>query len=400
MPVYKDKKRNTWYCQFNYQDWTGETKQKRKRGFKREKDAKEWERMFLNSVKKDSSILFSALVENYFADLSTRLKPTTLETKRVLFESKIIPYFKKYKICDIDSLSIRRWQNELLNYRDKDNKPYSDTYLRTIHNQFSAILNYAVVYYNLESNPCKRVGTIGKSNAEKMKIWTFDQFEQFIAYEKKPAGHLAFNLFFWSGIREGELLALSMNDFLFNGTDEYKLVINKNFEVVKGRQYLLSPKTDSSRRNITIPKFLYEEAVSYYYSLENPNPETRLFPFTKYYLLKEIKRVAKLADLPPIRVHDLRHSHASLLIEMGFNILMVSQRLGHEKIETTWRTYAHLYPDKEKMLAAQLDLVKIRGISETISVEEQLLAFLQQIQEQKYILENPAVTSIEDKTSS
>lgn len=400
MPVYKDKKRNTWYCQFNYQDWTGETKQKRKRGFKREKDAKEWERMFLNSAKKDSSILFSALVENYFADLSTRLKPTTLETKRVLFESKIIPYFKKYKICDIDSLSIRRWQNELLNYRDKDNKPYSDTYLRTIHNQFSAILNYAVVYYNLESNTCKRVGTIGKSNAEKMQIWTFDQFEQFIAYEKKPAGHLAFNLFFWSGIREGELLALSMNDFLFNGTDEYKLVINKNFEVVKGRQYLLSPKTDSSRRDITIPKFLYEEAVSYYYSLENPNPETRLFPFTKYYLLKEIKRVAKLADLPPIRVHDLRHSHASLLIEMGFNILMVSQRLGHEKIETTWRTYAHLYPDKEKMLAAQLDLVKIRGISETISVEEQLLAFLQQIQEQKYILENPAVTSIEDKTSS
>lgn len=178
------------------------------------------------------------------------------------------------------------------------------------------------------------------------------------------------------------------------------MVINKNFEVVKGRQYLLSPKTDSSRRDITIPKFLYEEAVSYYYSLENPNPETRLFPFTKYYLLKEIKRVAKLADLPPIRVHDLRHSHASLLIEMGFNILMVSQRLGHEKIETTWRTYAHLYPDKEKMLAAQLDLVKIRGISETISVEEQLLAFLQQIQEQKYILENPAVTSIEDKTSS
>lgn len=317
--------------------------------------------------------------------------------KRILFESKITPYFKKYKICDIDTLSIRRWQNELLNYRDKDNNPYSDTYLRTIHNQFSAILNYAVIYYHLENNPCKQVGAIGKSNAEKMQIWTYDQFEQFIAYEKKPAGHLAFNLFFWSGIREGELLALSMEDFYFNGIDEYKLIINKNFEVVRGKQYLLSPKTDSSKRSIAIPKFLYDEAAAYYYSLEKPNPKARLFPFTKYYLLNEIKRVAKSTDLPLIRVHDLRHSHASLLIEMGFNILMVSQRLGHEKVETTWRTYAHLYPDKEKILAAQLDLVKLHGISGNISVEEQLLAFLQQIKRQECIPEKSFMLSIEDK---
>lgn len=132
--------------------------------------------------------------------------------------------------------------------------------------------------------------------------------------------------------------------------------------------------------------------MSYYNALYEPDPKNRLFYFTKSYLLHEIKRVAKLADLEPIRVHDLRHSHASLLIEMGFNILMVSQRLGHEKVETTWRIYAHLYPDKEKMLAAQLDTVKIHGISGNVSVEEQLLNFLHQFQ--SHIKEQPALIDI------
>lgn len=228
-----------------------------------------------------------------------------------------------------------------------------------------------------------------------MQIWTLDQFEQFIECENKHAGHLAFNVFFWSGIREGELLALTIEDFLFDGVDEYKLNIDKNFEVVKGQEYLLTPKTDSSKRCISIPKFLYDEAMLYYNSLYEPDPKDRLFYFTKHYLLSEIKRVAKLAELEPIRVHDLRLSHASLLIEMGFNILMVSQRLGHDKIETTWRTYAHLYPDKEKMLAAQLDTVKIHGISGNMSVEERLLNFLQQFQH--HMQEQPVLIDISNE---
>lgn len=309
MPVYKDKKRGTWYCQFYYRDWTGQIKQKRKRGFKREKDAKEWERIFLSAAQKGSDILFPALVKNYFEDLSTRLKPTTLETKRSIFESKITPYFMNFRACDIDALLVRQWQNELLNYRDAKGNPYSDTYLRTINNQFSAIMNYASVYYHLHANPCKQVESIGKANAEAMQIWTLDQFEQFIGFENKRAGHLAFNVFFWSGIREGELLALSIKDFVFNGVDEYRLNIDKNFEVVKGKQYLLTPKTDASKRCITIPKFLYEEAMAYYNALYEPDPNGRLFYFTKHYLLNEIKRVATLAGLEAIRVHDLRHPY-------------------------------------------------------------------------------------------
>ena len=138
----------------------------------------------------------------------------------------------------------------------------------------------------------------------------------------------------------------------------------------------------------------FENAKREYGRIPIP-PKERLFYFTKSYLLNGIKRVAKLAGLEPIRVHDLRHSLASILIEMGFNILMISQRLGHEKVETTWRTYAHLYPDKEKMLATQLDTVKIHGLTANISVEDQLLKFIQQFQ--NHIQDQPALIDISNE---
>ena len=203
MPVYKDKKRNTWYCQFYYRDWTGKNVQKRKRGFSTQREAKEWERNFLNTLRVNSDITFAALVDNYMEDLATGLKPTTMETKRFIIEDKLLPYFSSMKIRNIDELAVRRWQNKLLDYRNEKGTPYSDTYLKTINNQLSAIMNYAMVYYKLAKNPCRAVGSIGKANADAMKIWTLDQFEQFLGYEKNAAGRLAFNILFWSGIREG-----------------------------------------------------------------------------------------------------------------------------------------------------------------------------------------------------
>lgn len=340
-------------------------------------------------------MLFENFIQIYNEDMKHRIREHTFIQKQYVISKKLLPFFKKLPVSQITPAHVRKWQNELTAYRDADGKPYSETYLKTINNQLSAIMNYAARYYGLKDNPCRKAGNIGKSHADEMQFWTLDQFEQFISYENKHAGRLAFNVFFWSGIREGELLALTIEDFIFDGIDEYKLNINKNFEVVKGTQYLLTPKTDSSKRCINIPKFLYDQAMAYYNALYEPDPKNRLFYFTKSYLLTEIKRVAALADLLAIRVHDLRHSHASMLIEMGFNILMISQRLGHEKVETTWRTYAHLYPDKEKMLATQLDTVKIHGLTANISVEDQLLKFIQQFQ--NHIQDQPALIDISNE---
>ena len=137
--------------------------------------------------------------------------------------------------------------------------------------------------------------------------------------------------------------------------------VNKNFAKLKGEELLLEPKTPKSRRDIAVPDFLYDDIQHYIGRIGGIEPSDRIFYFTKSALEKEIKRVADKAGLPQIRVHDLRHSHASMLIDMGFDILEISERLGHESVKTTLDTYSHLYPDKDKQLAERLNAYR-RGI--------------------------------------
>ena len=309
MPAYKytlkDGKTTKWYANFYYTDWTGERKHICKRGFKTQREAKEYERSFLDQQNNSSDILFPNLVENYMEDMSHRLKPTTMENKRHLIEGKLLPYFSLLKTCDIDTVRIRKWQNELLSFRDGDGKPYSQTYLKTVNNQMSAIMNYAVKHYGLASNPCRAAGSIGKSHAEEMSFWTQEQYELFAKNVQKSAIKLAFDILFYSGIREGELLALTPSDIL----PDKRISINKNFAVVKGKELFLLPKTSKSKRDVSIPDFLYDDIQEYISKLYGIQPNERIFYFTKFALEKEIKRTAKKAGLPEIRVHDLRHPY-------------------------------------------------------------------------------------------
>lgn len=344
MPAYKDKERNTWYASFYYTDFQGERKKKTKRGFKRQKDALEFEREFLNSSKVDVNITFDTLVSLYLDDMSTRLKQSTMENKKYLIYNRIMPFFEKLNISDITPVHIRKWQNELLK------SDYSQTYLKTINNQIVAIFNYAKKYYNLDSNPAHIAGTIGKKDADKMEFWTLEEFKTFIDYETKEEPKLAINILFWSGIRLGELLALTPNDIYDNIID-----INKSYIRLNNEDIISEPKTQKSIRKVLIPTFLYNDIQKYIKKLFKIERNDRIFQFAKSYLGKEINRCCKLSGVKRIRVHDLRHSHASLLVNMDINILTISERLGHEKVDTTWNTYSHLYPNKQVEVAQKLD---------------------------------------------
>ena len=356
MPAYKYTLKNgktMWYAAFNYTDWTGKSRHTCKRGFKTQREAKEYERSFLDQEKNTSDILFPSLVENYLEDMGHRLKPTTMENKRSIIEGKLLPYFSRLKVCDIDTIKIRKWQNELISFRDEKGRPYSQTYLKTVSSQLSAIMNYAVSHYRLAANPCRAAGSIGRGRADEMKIWTQEEYERFASRIKKSAMKLAFDILFYTGIRSGELLALTLEDIL----PDRRLNINKNYARLKGEGLLLEPKTPKSRRTLAIPDFLYEDIHGYASQLYGILPTDRIFYFTKSALEKELKRNAASAGLEPIRLHDLRHSHASMLIDMGFDVLEISKRLGHESAKTTLDTYSHLYPDKravDKPLAKKI----------------------------------------------
>lgn len=354
MPAYKYTLKNgktLWYAAFNYTDWTGRNRHTCKRGFKTQREAKEYERAFLDQEASNSDILFSSLVENYTEDMSHRLKPTTMENKRFIIDTKILPYFGRQKVCNIDTIKVRKWQNELLTCRGENGKPFSQTYLKTVNNQLSAIMNYAVAHYRLPSNPCRAAGSMGKSKADEMNIWTQEQYEQFSAAIQKPATKLAFDILFYTGMRSGELLALTPADI----HEEKRIGIYKSYAKVKGQELILEPKTPKSKRSVSIPDFLYDDIHGYIAKLYGIKPDDRIFYFTKGALEKEMKRITAKTGLPPIRIHDLRHSHASMLIELGFSPKEIANRLGHESVKTTLDTYSHLYPDKDQKLADRLN---------------------------------------------
>lgn len=347
MSVYKDKN-GTWYAEFRYKDWNGENKRHKKRGFKTQKEAKEYERDYLNKSHTDKHLTFCNLAELYLEDCKVRLKASTYEGKVFLFNKNLLPYFGKMHIENIKPQTVRRWQTELMK------KGYKDTYLKTIHNQLSAVFNYAVKYCGLHSNPARECGSMGSKHADTMKFWTAQEFDRFDkAVSDKPLSHALLNLLFWSGMREGEALALTLNDIDFENN---KISITKTFTVLKGGvEAITPPKTKKSKREIDMPVFCMDIIKEYSKLIYGLKKKDRLFPVTKSYLYHELERGSALAGLQKIRVHDLRHSHASVLINMGVSILLISERLGHENIETTLRTYSHLYPTTIQTTIRQLE---------------------------------------------
>ena len=155
-----------------YQDWTGERKQKCKRGFATKREAQEWERSFQMQTSGDLDMTFEAFTELYTKDVKPRLKENTWLTKENIIQKKILPYFGKRKISEITTKDVIAWQNELLAYRDEKRKPYSATYLKTLHNQLSAIFNHAVRFYELRSNPAAKAGNMGSEERKEMLFWT------------------------------------------------------------------------------------------------------------------------------------------------------------------------------------------------------------------------------------
>ena len=123
--------------------------------------------------------------------------------------------------------------------------------------------------------------------------------------------------------------------------------------MIDGEEMFLTPKTEKSKRDITIHEELHQELIEYIDGMIIGEDE-RLFYFTKHALLSEFHRMSDKAGLPRIRVHDLRHSHASMLIDMGVPIIQISERLGHENVQTTLRIYSHMYPGKAREVSDQI----------------------------------------------
>ena len=363
MAVIKNNKTGMWEVRTYYKDLTGARKQKTKRGFAKKSEALEWERNF--KLKEDQSIRmsFKSFVDIYLMDLEPRIKRNTFLTKKHIIETKILPYFGKRKLDDIRTSDVIQWQNKIMKLKKDNGELFSPTYLKTIHNQLSAILNHAVNMYGLKDNVARKAGTMGKEENKEMEFWTQDEFQAFLeCVADKPISYYAFEMLYWTGIREGELLALMPADFNF---EKKTPRINKSYQRLEGKDVITDPKTPKSNRTIVMPDFLAVEMENFISSLYGIRDDDRIFTISKSYLYHEMDRGAKLAGVKRIRIHGLRHSHISLIINLGFSALAIGERVGHEAVDITYH-YAHLFPTVQTDMAAQLEtereaLVNVRN---------------------------------------
>ena len=181
---------------------------------------------------------------------------------------------------------------------------------------------------------------MGTEERKEMLFWTREEYTRFSeAMMDKPLSFYAFEVLYWCGIREGELLALTPADFDF---EKRTLTINKSYQRINKQDVITTPKTPKSNRVIQMPQFLCDELQDYLKQLYGVEPDSRMFPISKSYLHREMDRGCKQTGVKRIRIHDLRHSCASLLLANGVPMKQIQEWLGHSDFSTTANIYAHL----------------------------------------------------------
>lgn len=342
MPAYKNDA-GRWYCAFYYKDWTGKRRKKKKESFGTKREALEWERRYIEEQAGTPTMSFEALYGLYKKDCDCHLKKSTMLSKFAMIDKHILPSFKTLRVNAITPAAIRAWQNEILS------KGYSPSYSYSLHRQLSAILNFACRYYGLQANPAARAGAIGR-NEEHQAFWTLDDFRRFAATLTEPTQIMLFYLLFWTGCRIGEVLALTWDD-----VGEGSIRVNKTMSRLHGAPYVRAPKTRESIRTVNLPSFISEMLTDYKRLTAYTGP--RLFQVTSSAAARLLARHAKQAGLERIRLHDLRHSHASMLIQAGVPAIAIAERLGHKNAQTTLRVYAHLYQSTKDEVVSVLEKI-------------------------------------------
>ena len=270
-------------------------------------------------------------------------------------------------VNSITPAHIEQWQKKMLE------KQYALTYVYTINNLLNTILRYAVRYLNLGKNPADTTDTIGVSRNDHFDFWTPDEFNKFLTFLNDKEANakakikrkcstavltMAFTILFYTGLREGEMLALTSNDI---DLEKQTISVNKTFKRLKSQDYVSSPKTKNSNRVIKISDTLTEKIRQYLASIEDLQPDDRIFESINVHnLFRAIHSTAKLAGIKEIRVHDLRHSCCSLLFHLGCTALQVKTYLGHKNIQITLNIYAHLYPESMDEISRKLQSVEER----------------------------------------
>ena len=366
----------TYYFRANlgYNPITGKQIQKYRSGFRTKKEAKEeYSKLVLASTeelttKKDGVSFQQFIEETYLPWYKTQVKESTYLNRATTIK-KHFSYFYKMETDEIEPIHVQNWQLKLA-------KDFSPNYIRIVQGMLSIAFDRAIVLGIAKKNPSRMIGNI-KSKKTKVDFWTLEEFQKVISLlcKKDYYEHylfISFWLLFMTGMRIGEASALHWSDIDF---ETGLLSITKTLYYRTMTDYkFVEPKTQASIRTIYIDSDTLNELKAWQSVQQQVLPDCPLVlsyngtPTSKTTLPRALEKLSNLAGVHRIKIHALRHSHASLLISMGENPLLIKERLGHEKIQTTLGTYGHLYPNTNLEVAKKLTgILQVQSATESIA---------------------------------
>ena len=372
MPIYKTGKTKNGKTQYrvfvNYTNRNGESKRLTKCVYGKA-EAAAAEMQFLKDAAEAnvaSKITLRRLYDEYIKAKAHEVRASSLmKTKSAIGNHVLNTSLADQRLDRLTVPALQSWKNDL------GSKELTVTTKNNMIKEFSAMLNYAVRMEYLPKNPLKNVGRFNDAyfttQEDKLQYYTADQFRLYIAAAEESrrnltdyACYIFFNLAYYTGARKGELNALKWSDLDGDVIHIRRSICQKS---KKGYEET-PPKNKSSVRDLRVPQKVLSLLEEYKSTLDKSfgwREDMRLCggikPISDSNLDNHNRKFAELAGLPHIRIHDFRHSHATLLVNENVNIKEVARRLGHSDVSMTWNTYAHLYPKAEDQALNVLDRV-------------------------------------------
>lgn len=364
----------------SYTDKNGEYKQVFRVAYGKDAAA-ELERKLIEECKNASPtarMTVADLIDKYLAAKKQDVRQTSWTKSEHVLRLHVMPIVGTLRLDRISAQTLSEWKSSVAAL------DFSLVTKKGIFREFSALLNWAVRHEYISSNPLKQIGNFrdaySAAPAEQLHYYTPDQFVRFIRAAADDASmrsdwryYTFFMIAFFGGLRKGEINALKWSDIDF---DHAVLHVRRSItQKLHGVDVETPPKNKSSYRDLQIPHSLLVALRDQQHRQQSDPGYTDDYRVTggssvlrDSSIDNKNKAYAAAANLPHIRIHDFRHSHASLLANEGINIQEIARRLGHSNVEITWNTYAHLYPREEERAVSVLDRICIHD--PTIGTQE------------------------------
>jgi integrase len=372
MPIYKTGKTKDGKVQYrvfiSYTDATGKYRKKSKTVYGAAEAKLEEMRMNheIGTNWPTAPLTIGELYNEYITVKKNEIRQSSLEKSISILKNNILPYLADVQLEDLSIKELQKWKNTIAE---------KDTMVRSKNNAFSelrALLNYAVKMEYIHSHQMARLGRFRDPyfthEQEALHYYTAEEFRKFIAvaeqYKDRSINdsgfYVFFNIAYLTGMRKGEINSLKWSDIEGNLIHVRRSISQKT----KGGDQETPPKNKSSYRTLQMPQklvLILEQHRLLQKQIKGFSSDFRVCggvsPLRDSSIERKNIQYAKEAELQHIRIHDFRHSHASLLANEGINIQEIARRLGHSNVQQTWQTYSHLYPREEERALAVLDTV-------------------------------------------